>query len=716
MIRVGNTSKWALALASCSVAAILAVGCPAKAQTCPATPPLHSIFIYNDTPRYIFAELEAGLTGKPTAPGSDIWMQAICKVPDSQTETLTYPQTITNRFYINPTTGIPPGGSVEIQIPLFTQLAANVDPTAQNQYAEWWQGENVEIYESATATPPTAYAQDYGGQLRPKQKTLLSNAANPVWPKCTDQNNEPCPLAFFTDQDGNLPKFDPSQLIEATLGAKQTPPVKNDSPKYSLDVSNADFDVSYVNIAFGGAALGPYQNDQVGYVGTPMLPVGNTMNPGFRLLLQKFQALNNWPTFLSTTMDEKGQPVTTAIPKLPSPLELMARLTGANPPADLTPVPDPSNWPNSLWPAVQTLKDNWVKYSGACQHTQNGDTFCDAVLDIKQLFELNYANYKTLFSAGKCNGTPVAETENGTIGHVYGWTPWTEAEGKTGTGCVADLNLLQNTPDESGTPIYSQNDFALYNKVKLEFDKLQYGKYADASYVFDPWVEFIHGGDPGAGQLGIPNAYAYSVDDAVGNIQAEAKGFIIDIGSLKHLENQSPAGPPINITFGYDPNSTLKFLTYGVCGNLASRQKPVDPLNPTFIINANDPKNCPVYFTDNNSPPRTYTFTVTQPPASFALIPTKEVRASPSLAVWSNGNNNPTQYNTTSIIDCSKNADSASRHWCCTLLAKGGNGTFAYSTPEVPPQVHSGVANYAVANAAVASNYNQGLPTCNFGQ
>jgi hypothetical protein len=36
MIRVGNTSKWALALASCSVAAILAVGCPAKAQTCPA--------------------------------------------------------------------------------------------------------------------------------------------------------------------------------------------------------------------------------------------------------------------------------------------------------------------------------------------------------------------------------------------------------------------------------------------------------------------------------------------------------------------------------------------------------------------------------------------------------------------------------------------------------------------------------------------------------
>jgi hypothetical protein len=433
------------------------------------------------------------------------------------------------------------------------------------------------------------------------------------------------------------------------------------------------------------------------------------------LLLQQFQMLNNWPTFLSTTMGPSG-PVTTPIPKLPSPLELMARLTGANPPADLTPVPDPSMWPNSLWPVVQTLRDNWVKESGTCQHSANGDKFCDAILDINQLFQLNYANYKKLFDANKCSGNPVAETENGTIGHIYGWSPWIEAQENTGAGCVADLNLLQNTPDASGAPIYSQNDFELYSKVKLEFDELQYGKYADATYDFDPWVEFIHGGDPKVGQLGIPNAYAYSVDDAVGNIQAEAKGFIIDIGSLKHLENQLPAAPPINITFGYSSAAPLKFLTYGVCGNSTSQQKPVDPLNPTFIINANNPIACPVYFNDNDNPPKTYTFTITKPPTSFALIPTNDVTADPSLAVWSTGNGNTTEFNTTSVIDCSKNTDSASKHWCCTLLAKGGNGTFAYSTPFVPPQVHSTLANYAVANAAVARDYNQGLPTCNFGQ
>src|SRR5205823_10068286 len=99
-----NAAKSTMGLAGCSAAAIVAATCPAKAQKCPAAPPLQSIFIYNDSARYIFAELEAGLSGTTKDPGSDVWMQAICKVPNSKTGMLTYPQTITNRFYINPTT------------------------------------------------------------------------------------------------------------------------------------------------------------------------------------------------------------------------------------------------------------------------------------------------------------------------------------------------------------------------------------------------------------------------------------------------------------------------------------------------------------------------------------------------------------------------------------------------------------------------------------
>ena len=93
-------------------------------------------------------------------------------------------------------------------------------------------------------------------------------------------------------------------------------------------------------------------------------------------------------------------------------------------------------------------------------------------------------------------------------------------------------------------------------------------------------------------------------------------------------------------------------MTYGVCGNGLSQQKPVNPANPQFIISATDPENCPVFLTDNENPPQIYTFTVTTPPP-FTIIPTADVRK--NLASWSSGNGHPTKYNTTSVIDCSGN-------------------------------------------------------------
>jgi hypothetical protein len=209
--------------------------------------------------------------------------------------------------------------------------------------------------------------------------------------------------------------------------------------------------------------LGPYKNNQVGFVGTDRQPViGTKDEPGFREQVKLFQILNNWPKFISTTIGGSG-PVREEIFKLPSPLELMARLTGANPPTDLTPVPDPSKWPNSLWPAVQTLKDNWVNYSdrGGCPYPAEKGTFCQGILDIKQLFQLNFANYKKLFAKGQCSGKAVDETVNATLGHVYGWSPWIEAVPESGTGCAAAINLLQDTPDTNNRRIYQENNYAL---------------------------------------------------------------------------------------------------------------------------------------------------------------------------------------------------------------------------------------------------------------
>ena len=682
-------------LAACSAAAILAAGCPAKAQMCPAGTdvPHQTIKIFNDSLQYVFAELEVG-TNDP-----DQWIQMACMITQTQAKTYHYKETLNNRFYINGNQGIAPGASVVITLPLYTQLAASVDPTKANQYAEWWQGENMQIFTSPTATPPPSFQNYFSGQARPHQKQLQSAAANPTWPSCTDQDNNACALTFVSDTS-TLPKYAPSQLVEATLGASQVQQVVNDSLPTFLYTTQSDFDVSYVNVAYIAAAMGPYQNNQSGYVGSPIRPVGTTQNPGFRPILQQFQKQFNWPTFI----DLDG--TTAAIPKLPSTLELISRLTGANPPTDLTPVADPSNWPAVVWPAIQTLRDSWATYSNSktCQHSAEGfTTFCDAILDVRDLLAANYTQYMAVF-ATKCSGTPVNNTPNRIVSHVYGWTPWSE-------GCPSTANLLENTPG------YNNNDYALYGKVKLEFDKLNYGKYSDAPYNFNPWVQFIHGTAGNPGQLGIPGVYAYSVDDAVGNLNVEAQGYIIDIGSVQHLENKLPAVPPINISLGYSSQDAVRFVNYGVCGNSPSQQKPVNPANPQFIISANAPNGCPVYLTDNKKPPQVYTFKVTTPPP-FTLIPTSDVNQ--GLASWSSGNGNPTQYNTTSVIDCSGNTGTvpsqSSKAWCCSLLAKGGSGVFAYSTPEVPPVANQLLVHHVVTNPAMASRTPPpNTTTCNMG-
>ena len=393
---------------------------------------------------------------------------------------------------------------------------------------------------------------------------------------------------------------------------------------------------------------------------------------------------------------------------MPSTLELVARLSGANAPADLPPV---ANWPTSVWPPIQELRKDWATYSAACQHSPAGfATFCDAILDVRDLIAANYKQYRSIF-AKQCKGAPVDITPDRTIAHVYGWAPWVESVA-AGGGCSPTANLLENTPG------YATNDYDLYGKVKLEFDKLNYGSYANAPYAFNPWVQFIHGNATNPYQLGMPGVYAYSVDDAVGNLNVEAQGYIVDIGSTKHLENQTPAAPPINISFGYGPNDAARFVTYGVCGNGPTQQKPVNPANAQFIISATDPRNCPVYFTDNKQPAQVYTFTVTTPPP-FTVIPTADINKIPSLAVWSNGGGNPTKYNTASVINCSGNSGAApsqsSKAWCCTLLPGSGSGVFAYSTPEVPPTAHQTMIYHVVTNPAMASS-TSGLPTCNMGR
>jgi hypothetical protein len=699
-------------LAACSAAAIMAASgsamaapiCPTQTGTGPDYIPVQTIKIFNDTlGQQIYAELEVGLNNP------DRWIQDICNVPDKDKDALyPYPTTITNRFYINGLAGIPPGGSATITLPLYTQLVAPVVPTNPNQYAEWWQGQNLQVFATPLgAGAPKAFAYDFGG--RGGTQTPMDFKANsPTKPICAAGGTlASCTLTFVTDTAGTLPKYNPSQLLEATLGADQlkAPPPTDGSIKTFLYPTQADFDVSYVNVAYTGAAMGPVDNDQSGYVGSPLKP------GAFTPLLNTFQSNNTWPRFIDLD-GTKSQ-----FSKLPSPLELFARLSGKYAPDDLTPLTPQQSWPDNVWAPIQALKTNWVAYSKSCTHSADGyTTFCDAILDVRDIIHANYVQYTKLMADKTCTGGAVSETPDRTISHVYGWTPWTEsASGKAGEGCDPKANLLENTPGYGS----ENKTYEKYAKVKTEFDNLNYGGPSGepwsppAPYAFNPWVSFIHGVPPGTpdpkmGYLGMPGVYAYSVDDAVGNLNVYAKGYIVDIGDTKHLENTNPAGPPIAISLGYSVTDAVRFETYSACG--PNKDRSVNPADPVFIISAIDPETCPIWLTDNKM--AKYTFTLkptTATPPLFTLIPTPAIKA--GQGSWSTGKgypgpgNNPTAYDTASVIDCSGNATQLSKLWCCTRLATVdkvgyGSGVFAYSTPPDPPTGHLLYENKVVTNPA----------------
>jgi len=158
------------------VALALALSCTGQvgAQSS-ANVPTMTIKIFNDDPdHYIYPVLT---TGKGPV---DIWLQAFFKIPANQTAEHPYKRELVYRIYVNPPSGEPPlgggiapGQSVTLTLPLYTQLAATVNPKEADQYIDWWNGGRIDIFHSGNV-PPRALVEDLDLKLRPKQKTEVA--------------------------------------------------------------------------------------------------------------------------------------------------------------------------------------------------------------------------------------------------------------------------------------------------------------------------------------------------------------------------------------------------------------------------------------------------------------------------------------------------------------------------------------------------------------
>jgi hypothetical protein len=558
------------------------------------TVPTMTIEIYNSSDRYsIYPVLSTG--GHFPI---DTWMQAAFKVPKSQLADNPYPTPNTFRLYFNPTgAGIPPHGSISVTLPLYTQLVPSdqVNPTLPDQYVDWWNGGRISIYASlySDGAPPKALIAGY--TARPSQKLLtpVADATVPTCPACQR------PPEIFEDTGGELPSNDPAQFTEYTLGA-----IDLTKDPYMLDVKNVDYDVSYVDNVYLPAAMEPYNNPVVGWIGTIQ-----EIDP-FKDALAKFlaaPAFQGWPQYVD---DEKE-----TILKIPSAMHIM--LDQAN----LTPAPP--------WAPIEKMKTLWRDCAGG-----EAEPICSNIRDVRDLFTANYTNYKNNYGAAfhaTCDQAkdpdPATLDDSAMLAHVYAWTPFN-------ANCKADTNLLEDTPG------YQENNYSKYQAVKSEFDDLNNWPTGE----FNPYVKLIH--DPQ--YLNAQYVYAYSVDDAVGNMQTTGEGLIIAVGGSAGLPNQNPATSPIHVPFGWAATDAVRFVKYGICTSTPDQD--VNPNFTNFDLSANQLSDCTLSFLDNQA--NLYFFKITsQPP-----YPSRPPDGQPIPAV------NKT------MIDCSGNPQKINDTWCNNIF------------------------------------------------
>jgi hypothetical protein len=199
--------------------------------------------------------------------------------------------------------------------------------------------------------------------------------------------------------------------------------------------------------------------------------------------------------------------------------------------------------------AMETLWDTccgggWPQSSPTCTKPSPSTATCDKMAQVADLFQKNYANYAALCAK------PAALTRDLMMAHVYGWVPF-----KTCSPADVDNELLV-TPGIGGP--------AGYHAIANAYIDLQYNvppnppTYGD----FNRYVELIH-----AEKYLRVGEYAFSIDDAAGNMLEVGDGVNITVGGAPGLGNTNPYDPWRFFMFnvGAASLSGLEWTKYRIC-------------------------------------------------------------------------------------------------------------------------------------------------------
>jgi hypothetical protein len=573
--------------------------------------PNMTIVIYNDsTDNNIYPVLFAGA---PSA--TDQWMQACFKVPFDQiepTDKFPYPRASQYRMYINccapGENGIPAnGGSVTIKLPFYSPLFEKINPTETAQFVDWWQGGGINVYRGpSTSTTPPAILQSHWTDDN-NNSLGVTPYSNP--PTC----GAGCSLHFFVSPS-SIANWEPQQLIEYTLGAapQDTQRVLATAPFYLWVPDNVDYDVSNVNYAYMPAAIEPYGNSligtccAIGWVGSTATI--DQVNSAIQTWLGD-PIGTGWPLYVDQS--STTTPKATVPDKVPSALEIFLNYNSFNNTSNYMPAPSSST-------QIIKMKTLWEDCTTNPVKSYN---ICGNIRDVTALIQENYNNYNNTYltdkdtwnKVWKCTAPPVTLSEQLMLAHLYGWGPF-----NADSGCLANVNLLEQTPtytDPTMAPHYYPDVKAKYDQLQYWFNVLmgQYGQWSDSTQPdygqFDPYVALVHGAMP---YMSAPYTYAYSVDDAVGNMQTDGTGLIIAVGGPGNLPNDNHVTPEVKFTFGYESPYAggITFNQYGRC--ITSPNTDTVSYFTTFVVptgvdgQSNSVENCQITLLDSKNRPYTF--------------------------------------------------------------------------------------------------------------
>mgnify|MGYP001229635207 CR=1 FL=1 len=481
--------------------------------------------------------------------GGDVWLQRAL-VDTSKC----YPVKYDYYAYVNPTTGIPPGGFASVSLPWWTKQV----PSAPDTYIDWWRAGRLFIMDD-----PAALNDSYG-LLKKKPQVQFAKGSplvqcNKSIAKIGNVPNSCKQLQIFqVTSKATIGTQTPYQLNEYTFAS-----VDDVAQGGALQNLNQNYNVSNVDQVYLPVAIGPVrQPADVGYMGTTM-PVAQ-----FRQQLQAFvgnpQSLV-WPVY--------NNPVVNGKPTYPK--------AGIRVPSTQTVFSfymNPYYFANSggkipqIIPAkppklVMQLVDQWNNCTS--KNPQNCAA-ADVYNSIDQVFLDSYKTYIQMCGSSApdylkpVKKNPPQPSDAAFLTYMYGWVPF---------------NFKCN-----GVPVLPTTDQPpAGSRVPIDYMHIQYN-YEDRpkspAVWFNPYTQLIHGPVKAGGLAA--NAYAFSIDDHSSFLSNDGGstpgGLIFAIGGAHGLLNKTQVPPPTPPFYKYfdfvvalapPSNNGPTWAKYGICSNTA---------------------------------------------------------------------------------------------------------------------------------------------------